>query len=100
MSNISLIIPTYNRQETVIQTLNYLKLQNCEDYELVVVDQTKSAHPQLLNFKFEDSSIKYKYLHIEEIGLPNARNVGAKIASNEILIYLENMVNMAYIEPQ
>ena len=44
MSSISLIIPTYNRQETVIQTLNYLKLQNCEDYELVVVDQTKSAH--------------------------------------------------------
>ena len=90
MSNISLIIPTYNRQETVIQTLNYLKLQNCEDYELVVVDQTESAHPQLLNFKFEDSSIKYKYLHIEEIGLPNARNIGAKIASNEILIYLDD----------
>lgn len=90
MSSISLIIPTYNRQETVIQTLDYLKQQNCEDYEIVVVDQTKSAHPQLLNFKFEDSSIKYKYLLIEEIGLPNARNIGAEIASNEILIYIDD----------
>ena len=90
MSSISLIIPTYNRQETVIQTLDYLKQQNCEDYELIVVDQTESAHLKLLNFKFEDTSVKYKYLHIEEVGLPNARNIGAEIASNEILIYIDD----------
>ena len=90
MSSISLIIPTYNRQEIVLKTLDYLKLQNCNDYEVIVVDQTKSTHPQLVSFKFEDSLIKYKYSHIEEIGLPNARNIGAEIASNDILIYIDD----------
>jgi len=90
MSSISLIIPTYNRQETVLKTLDFLKLQNCEDYEVIVVDQTKLTHPQLVKFKFEDSTVKYKYSHIEEIGLPNARNIGADIASNDILIYIDD----------
>ena len=94
MSSISLIIPTYNRQETVLKTLDFLKLQNCEDYEVIVVDQTKLTHPQLVKFKFEDSTVKYKYSHIEEIGLPNARNIGADIASNDILIYIDDDVSL------
>ena len=90
MPNSTLIIPTYNRQKIVLETLNYLNLQVDRNFEVFVVDQTKSMHKPLKNFKFNDSSVNYKYVNIEKIGLPNARNVGAEMASTDILIYIDD----------
>jgi Glycosyltransferases involved in cell wall biogenesis len=86
----SLIIPTYNRQKIVLQTLDYLNHQVGKDFEIIVVDQTKLPQKQLKDFKPIYSSVNYKYINIEEIGLPNARNIGAEVSSAPILIYIDD----------
>ena len=48
-NQVSLIIPTYNRQEIVFQTLQYIKQQSISGFEVVLVDQTASI----------DSNLKY-----------------------------------------
>ena len=87
-NQVSLIIPTYNRQEIVFQTLQYIKQQSIPGFEVVLVDQTESNDSNLNNFK--DDGFKYKYLKIKETGLPNARNVGAENAKGEILIFIDD----------
>lgn len=87
-NQVSLIIPTYNRQEIVFQTLQYIKQQSISGFEVVLVDQTESNDSNLNNFK--DDGFKYKYLKIKETGLPNARNVGAENAKGEILIFIDD----------
>ncbi len=87
-NQVSLIIPTYNRQEIVFQTLQHIKQQSISGFEVVLVDQTESNDSNLNNFK--DDGLKYKYLKIKETGLPNARNVGAENAKGEILIFIDD----------
>ena len=87
-NQVSLIIPTYNRQEIVFQTLQYIKQQSISGFEVVLVDQTESNDSNLNNFK--DDGFKYKYLKIKETGLPNARNVGVENAKGEILIFIDD----------
>ena len=57
----SLIIPTYNRQKIVLQTLDYLNNQVGRDFEIIVVDQTNLPEKQLTDFTPSDKSVNYKY---------------------------------------
>ena len=50
-NQVSLIIPTYNRQEIVFQTLQYIKQQSISGFEVVLVDQTASIDSNLKYFK-------------------------------------------------
>ena len=57
MSIASLIIPTYNRQKIVLQTLDYLNNQVGKDFEIIVVDQTNLPEKQLTDFTPKDNSV-------------------------------------------
>ena len=87
-NQVSLIIPTYNRQEIVSQTLKYLKKQSITGFEVILVDQTVSNDSNLKNFK--NDGFIYKYIKITETGLPNARNVGAENAKGDILVFIDD----------
>ena len=88
MNRFSIIIPTYLRQEIIINTLNSLRKQSCKEFEVIIVDQTNCVDNRLKNYKFENNN--YHYVHINVIGLPNARNVGAKQACGDTLIFLDD----------
>ena len=60
----SLIIPTYNRQEIVSQTLKYLKKQSISGFEVILVDQTVSNDNNLKNFKNDDKLYHY-YINLK-----------------------------------
>ena len=89
MPKTSLIIPTFDRQKITFDTLVYLNNQTIKDFEVIVIDQTKSVSKDLDNFSFSNGITKYKYFNIDKVGLPNARNVGAQHAVSKILIYLD-----------
>ena len=88
VANISLIIPTYLRQRAVIHTLMALDEQFDKDFEVIVIDQSPNIDYELRDFKF--NQIKYKYINIDQIGLPNARNYGSKKACGDILIFIDD----------
>ena len=51
LNQVSLIIPTYNRQEIVFQTLQYITGQSISGFEVIIVDQTIEKDSNLENFK-------------------------------------------------
>ena len=87
-NQVSLIIPTFNRQAIALQTLQYLIKQSISGFEVILVDQTETKNNDLQNFK--NDVFKYKYLKITETGLPNARNVGVENAKGDILVFIDD----------
>ena len=88
MTPLSIIIPTYFRQNIVLNTLEELKRQSVHHFEVIVVDQTPLESADLSQYKFD--KIDYKYIRIKEIGLPNARNVGAENSKGDILTFIDD----------
>ncbi|MBA3015742.1 MAG: glycosyltransferase family 2 protein [Proteobacteria bacterium] len=85
---ISVIIPTYNRGELLIRTVNhFLELLSGDD-ELVIIDQSDTPSPILLEMQITNRQLTY--LHIKEKGLPNARNVGVQHASGKIILFCDD----------
>ena len=54
MPKTSLIIPTFDRQKITFDTLVYLNNQTIKDFEVIVIDQTKSVSKDLENFSFSN----------------------------------------------
>lgn len=86
---ISVIIPTYNREEPLCETLKSLFNQDYPKYEIIVVDQSQIHKPETLSF-LEKNKNKFFYLHIDKPSLPHAKNLGASCAKGEILLFCDD----------
>ena len=92
---ITIIIPTFNRNEILCKTLSNIIKYEHQYHELILVDQTKKHEEQTQNFL--DDLIKdnrIKYLFIDYPNAPNAMNEGIKISSGEIIIFFDDDVEI------
>jgi len=85
---VSVIIPTLDRQEITLNTVKIFEHQSLNRFELIVLDQSSVINTNLE--RYESNKFYYVYKNIEEKGLPNARNVAAKIARGEILLFVDD----------
>lgn len=86
---ISVIIPTYNEAENLLECLNSLKRQKFKDFEVVVVDDGSSDNTKSLleNLVRVGSNFKYKLQNHKGAGA--ARNLGSKMAKGQILVFVD-----------
>ncbi len=83
---VSIIIPSYNSFRTIEKSINSFKMQNYEgSTEIIVIDSSPDLLvSDILNTKFPE----LKYEHSKERLYPHgARNIGAKKASGELIIF-------------
>lgn len=93
MSGITVVIPTLNRTNFLINTLKDLINQKCDfPFEILVVDQSKVEDKEVVEFAKEYSAIKYHYITTFR-GLPEARNYGASVAKYGFLLYLDDDIS-------
>lgn len=90
----SVIIPTLNRKSYLLQTLGFLEKQDFNNFEIIIVDQSdKNLRLKKEELRYsEDFKKKIKILYLEEKNLPNARNIGAREARGDILIFIDDDV--------
>lgn len=86
---VSLIIPTYNRDEYLVDTLKCALTQKFHDYEIIVVDQSSHHKPETLTF-LEKNKESLIYLRSEIPSLTIARNIGVKASRGEIVIMVDD----------
>ncbi len=79
----SVIIPTLNEEKYLPTTLKLLRLQDIKDFEIIVVDGHSSDKTVEIAEKYADKVI------ISERGISKQRNIGAKYAKNEILLFTD-----------
>jgi len=86
----SLVIPSYARQDFLLQTVERFCQFPLEGWEILVVDQSDAPAEALARWAGADPHLRYS--HLEERGLPNARNVGLAEARGEIVAFVDDDV--------
>jgi len=92
---VSIIIPTYKRDEMLCKTLSNIVSFERQYHELIIVDQTKEHDPQTRQYL--DNLIsggRIKYIYEDYPNLPNARNVGIEKASGDIVLFFDDDIEI------
>lgn len=89
---ISIIIPIYNRENLVKETLNSVLDQTYENWECIIVDDgsTDKSVKILNNFATKDKRFKVFQRTSVPKGAPACRNIGMGMVSGEYLIFLDS----------
>ncbi|MBD1823974.1 glycosyltransferase family 2 protein [Cyanobacteria bacterium FACHB-DQ100] len=92
---ISVIIPTYGREEPLRETLIDVLKQDYPHYEVLVVDQTPVHEPDTQQFLEELAQVgKIRWFRLNWASLPGARNYAVRRSSGEILVFIDDDVQL------
>ncbi|MDI6804239.1 MAG: glycosyltransferase [Bacteroidota bacterium] len=86
---VSVIVPTYNRPETLSVALKSVLNQTYQDYEIIVINDGGSDVRSLIDDLNKEKNISYLN-HATNRGLPAARNSGIKVARGKYIAYLDD----------
>ena len=92
---ISVIIPTYGREDPLRDTLEDVLKQDYPAFEVLVVDQTPTHSPQTQAYLGQlADECKISWFRVDWASLPGARNYGVRRASGEIILFIDDDVRM------
>jgi glycosyltransferase involved in cell wall biosynthesis len=85
---ISVIIPSYNSENTIQKCLDSLKSQSYQsNYEIILVDSSTDKTPQIVSDNYPD----IKLIHLDKKTDPGtARNIGIREARGDILAFIDS----------
>jgi glycosyltransferase involved in cell wall biosynthesis len=87
MTTISVIIPAYNAERTILKTIESVRQQTFQALEIIVIDDGSSDRTVELLGTVDDQRLKvYSY---ENGGLPTARNRGIARATGEYISFID-----------
>ncbi|MCL1474290.1 glycosyltransferase family 2 protein [Argonema antarcticum] len=87
MPVVSVIIPAYNAEKTILETIQSLQQQTFSDFEAIVINDGSTDSTVELLSKIEDGRLKvFSY---ENGGLPVARNRGIDRATGEYITFID-----------
>jgi glycosyltransferase involved in cell wall biosynthesis len=86
---ISLIIPTYNREELLVQTIKCALSQNIGDYEILVIDQTAKHKPETQVF-LDAHRERITLIKLLKPSVTQARNEGLRRSTGDILVFVDD----------
>ena len=86
---ISIIIPTFNRQELLPKAINSIRNQSCENWELIIIDDGSTDQTSVLLDSYKDDS-RIKSFYQDNQGVSVARNYGVKKSTGDYIIFLDS----------
>jgi glycosyltransferase involved in cell wall biosynthesis len=85
---VSVIIPVYNVEAFIADTLDSVLRQTFQDFEVIVVDDESPDGSVELVKQFQDPRIRL--IHQKNRGLAGARNAGIRVAKGQFLAFLDS----------
>lgn len=83
----SVVIPLYNKEETIFGTVQSVLYQTFKDFELIVVNDGSKDNGPLIVQQFASSHIRI--IHQENAGVSAARNKGIEVANGKYIAFLD-----------
>ena len=95
LPDLSVIIPTYQREETLRDTIEDVLQQQYPRFEILVVDQTQNHKPETETYLENSVKLnKIRWFKIDWASLPGARNYAVRRAEGEILIFIDDDIKL------
>lgn len=88
MPKVTVIIPTYNRCNLLLEAINSVIAQSHKDFELLIIDDGSTDNTRQKIAEIRDNRIKYIYKN--NGGVASARNLGLKNAQGESICFLDS----------
>lgn len=93
--SISVVIPTYNREEALRDSIADVLKQDYPDFEVLVVDQTASHQPETQTYLEETAAaLKIKWFRVDWASLPGARNYAVRRSTGDIILFIDDDVEL------
>ena len=89
MKKVSILMPMYNSEKYITESINSILNQGYENIELIIVDDGSTDLSIRIVEKYSDSRIKL-YKNIENKGLPYTRNKLLNLATGEYIALLDS----------
>lgn len=87
MESFSIIIPLYNKEDKIYNTINSVLCQTYSNFEIIVIDDGSTDRSATIVKSINDQRLFYYY--IENSGVSNARNYGFTKSKNKWIIFLD-----------
>jgi len=87
----SVVIPAYNASYFIRNTLDSVRFQTFDDYEIIIVnDGSRDDTLEVAKAYFKDfPNLSYKLINQENKGIGGARNSGIKVAEGKFIAFLD-----------
>ena len=85
---VSIVIPTFNRETSVMAAVESVLRQTFTDFEVVVVDDGSTDGTAARIAAIADARVRY--VHQTNAGVSAARNLGVRVARGDILSFLDS----------
>src|SRR5689334_10974235 len=86
---ISVIIPIYNEEKSIKDCLESLDKQSFRDFEVILIDDGSTDKTSVILLNLKITNFKFQILKQNHLGPGVARNLGAKNAKGEILVFVD-----------
>lgn len=92
MSNVSVVIPSYQRAEIVLDTIRLLQNQTVQANEILIVDQTDydEGDPFAAQLKQLDETGQIRWIRLSTPSIPKAMNTGLAKAKSDYVLFLDD----------
>ena len=88
---VTIIIPTYNCAEYIIDTLESVKSQTYKDYEVIIVDNASTDDTLKIVTDLTIDDNRFKVIKLDNnLGAAGGRNEGIKLAVNKYISFLDS----------
>ena len=86
---ISIIVPIYNVENYLIESLDSIKGQSFKDWECILVDDGSPDNSGAICDKYAAEDSRFHALHIENSGVSTARNKGLEVCRGRYITFLD-----------
>jgi glycosyltransferase involved in cell wall biosynthesis len=89
---VSIVMPAYNEERFIAETIGYVQQQTYTNWELLVVDDRSNDSTQAVvaSFAEKDERIKLIIRNREPKGAQACRNIGVMTASGQYILVLDS----------
>ena len=84
---VSIILPTYNAEKTIISTIESVFHQTYTDYELIVIDDGSTDKTRMVLQPYSD---RIKYIYKKNGGPSSARNLGINESVGKYIAFIDS----------
>ena len=85
---ISVILPTYNNEETIFNSINSILSQSYQDFELIIINDCSTDKTKKVIESFNDNRILYLE-NDRNIGRSQSRNIAIKKAKGDFIAVMD-----------
>ena len=87
---VSIILPVYNREDTIRNTIDSVIQQTYKNFELIIIDDGSNDDSQKICSEYVQKDDRIKLIKKENGGPSQARNVGLEMANGKYLMFIDS----------